>query len=676
MSRHRAKFYFDLERNFPNQYNQSLPLNDIKDYVKHKFPSLEVAKGYTDKQTQKEFFGPFYKENVDIPIYDKMVCMQFSGLYPNLWLDFQRKKIEETKVRNLDILLDISGIGKTFNILGTGTKQYLILCSCVGQSSDSQMKDNSFLKLIEEINHKRGNPGELISETPRLIYSFLFLRLMHLWLLLEQYPNELTPTQYILNQLNGSNLEMNELCKDIDSYLNKNHLSKDVLYKYCYMLVKEIKNKTGIPIGFALDEASAAEKSTKDLFYSWRGNKRGMLPILLESLFKLDFNYLVFAGTNYSFAQAAQLSSTTAKQGSLITKIVTDFEIIPSIKDYLALHLDVSGCENIFNDHFLMMMSNHTRGRFGGNLIFQISDIYRKNSNLSKEEILRKAIIQTYQHYVNQIYDQLVKIHNQENSKETIRLLIDLYGFSKCDKTEEFSIYDERLMDIGIAKIKLKENNISFTYIDECSVIEAIDKFLQQYYSLDVIHSYVIQNIKDNSGFTIELIYFSILCSRRYNGKFLKDLPIFVGSKIKLPEWTNNFKWEVEMKSIVNFNDSDYFNNLDEMNAKIVRLPTDFHGDIFILWKWEAKYYYFNLSSKFYSKLVPLKDHLKSQCSTDISNAYFDNYILKDKLSLNEHQDGEIIDTEFGEENKSKNQQKGERKVTSEHKKEREIIQF
>jgi hypothetical protein len=58
-------------------------------------------------------------------------------------------------------------------------------------------------------------------------------------------------------------------------------------------------------------------------------------------------------------------------------------------------------------------------------------------------------------------------------------------------------------MEIGIAKVKVKENNINFTYIDECSVIEAIDKFLQKYYSLDVI-----QNIKDNSGFTIELIYF------------------------------------------------------------------------------------------------------------------------------------------------------------------------
>jgi hypothetical protein len=37
------------------------------------------------------------------------------------------------------------------------------------------------------------------------------------------------------------------------------------------------------------------------------------------------------------------------------------------------------------------------------------------------------------------------------------------------------------------------------------------------------------------------------------------------------------------MKSIVNFDDSEYFNNIEEMNGKIVRLSTDFHGDIFIL---------------------------------------------------------------------------------------------
>ena len=40
------------------------------------------------------------------------------------------------------------------------------------------------------------------------------------------------------------------------------------------------------------------------------------------------------------------------------------------------LHLDISECENVFNDHFLMMMSNHTRGRFEGNLILIIFQHY------------------------------------------------------------------------------------------------------------------------------------------------------------------------------------------------------------------------------------------------------------------------------------------------------------
>jgi Glu-tRNA(Gln) amidotransferase subunit E-like FAD-binding protein len=106
----------------------------------------------------------------------------------------------------------------------------------------------------------------------------------------------------------------------------------------------------------------------------------------------------------------------------------------------LALHLDISGCENVFNDHFLMMMSNHTRGRFGGNLITNILNIYKKNSNLSKEEILRKAIIKTYQHYVDEIYEKLVQVNTIITKEPSIQALIDLYSFSKCGKTEEFLI--------------------------------------------------------------------------------------------------------------------------------------------------------------------------------------------------------------------------------------------
>jgi hypothetical protein len=58
--------------------------------------------------------------------------------------------------------------------LGSGTKQYLIFCSSVGQRSDTQMKDQSFLKLIEDIFKKRWNPGELISETPKIDLFFPF----------------------------------------------------------------------------------------------------------------------------------------------------------------------------------------------------------------------------------------------------------------------------------------------------------------------------------------------------------------------------------------------------------------------------------------------------------------------------------------------------------------------
>jgi hypothetical protein len=42
----------------------------------------------------------------------------------------------------------------------------------------------------------------------------------------------------------------------------------------CINLIREIKIKTKNSIGFALDEASAAEKITKYFFYSWIGKRK------------------------------------------------------------------------------------------------------------------------------------------------------------------------------------------------------------------------------------------------------------------------------------------------------------------------------------------------------------------------------------------------------------------
>jgi hypothetical protein len=76
------------------------------------------------------------------------------------------------------------------------------------------------------------------------------------------------------------------------------------------------------------------------------------------------------------------------------------------------------------------------------------------------------------------------------------------------------------------------------------------------------------------------------------------------------------------------------------------------------------------LASKFYSKSVPLDEHLKNKLSTEISNAYFDNYTIQ---GLNEHKDEEIID-KLPEEKTS--DQSPKKKETCEHKKEREIIKL
>jgi hypothetical protein len=72
----------------------------------------------------------------------------------------------------------------------------------------------------------------------------------------------------------------------------------------------------------------------------------------------------------------------------------------------------------------------------------------------------------------------------------------------------------------------------------------------------------------NSSGFAIESIYFFTLCSEKYVGKTIKELPLFHDSP-DLPEWTKDFVWNVEMKSIVNFDDLIYFENIQEMKERL-----------------------------------------------------------------------------------------------------------
>jgi hypothetical protein len=429
---------------------------------------------------------------------------------------------------------------------------------------------------------------------------------------------------------NGSNIELENFCFNIQKYSDDNLLSKENLLNHCASLLKEITEKTCLPIGFALDEASAAENDTNGMFYSWMGTKRAVLTVLLESLLSLDFNYLVFAGTNYSFAESSQLASTTFKESSLKTNIITDFELIPSIQQYLSIHLNVSDCQNVFNDYYLMKKSNFTRGRFGGRLIGFISNYSENYPNLTKEEVLRKSINDTYNGLVDDVFKTLSKFRY---NNEMIQNLIKIYNLTKYSKKDQINVYDEAIMKIGITKMTFKDGEFYFQAIREFAIIEAVDKFLQTYACLKLINSHVSEFNMNSSGFAIESIYFSTLCSEKYVGKTIKELPLFHDSP-DLPEWTKDFVWNVEMKSIVNFDDLIYFKNIGEMYGKIVKLSNNFHGDIFVLWKIESKFYYFNLSSKFYKSTVPLEDHLKNQNSTDISKAYFDNY-WTDKMSSN-----------------------------------------
>ena len=99
-------------------------------------------------------------------------------------------------------------VEKHFNILATGTQYFLILNSHYDPASDYLLRELSFNHCVERINSMK--PCKKILETKYELQILFLSKILHLWLLLEYYPN-LTPQQYIFNQLNGYGYQIDDI---------------------------------------------------------------------------------------------------------------------------------------------------------------------------------------------------------------------------------------------------------------------------------------------------------------------------------------------------------------------------------------------------------------------------------------------------------------------------------
>ena len=99
----------------------------------------------------------------------------YSGINPKFQTDFQKKILEKMKYNNNGyLLINVSGIGKTFNLFMNASKEFTIYCGNKVYKEDTLIFDKTMKNLIENINKL---PEEKIEiGTRNELYIFYFSR--------------------------------------------------------------------------------------------------------------------------------------------------------------------------------------------------------------------------------------------------------------------------------------------------------------------------------------------------------------------------------------------------------------------------------------------------------------------------------------------------------------------
>jgi hypothetical protein len=237
--------------------------------------------------------------------------MEYSGLYPDLLSENQKKIIKERNHnRDQYILLQVPGIynknknigvGKTSNMLATGLEDNLIYTVLQEGAGEAYLfRDSSFDSLIEDL--RMIHDYQIHNHSQGYIYSFILSRLFHIWLLLEYYPDSSNPQQILFNQINNS------IFLDFYHFIKMNclEIADSQLINLCNDLIKKINKKSNKKTGFSLDECNVLDEHYEK-FYSWKGTKRGILKIIIHCLINIKFDFYMYAGTKMGFEETISI---------------------------------------------------------------------------------------------------------------------------------------------------------------------------------------------------------------------------------------------------------------------------------------------------------------------------------------------------------------------------------
>ncbi|EFC50162.1 predicted protein [Naegleria gruberi] len=283
---------------------------------------------YLDSAQQQKLMGRYYNSKCGLPIYQGSIRPELFGMYkhlttPDLLNNIKKETLFDKSV-NVEMLLGVSGKGKTFKMLSRSVHQdyfliYMILAPESNLFSDfsspdlTQIIDPCYNLLAKRIRSLRTDVAKNVVVFNE-IQVFILARLLYLRSLLK-VNKYLTSTEFLEYQLNGYLKCISYIYAEILSELSPWETDLAYFINYNRMLIGSIKDEYGKDVGFGLDEIlNTSNKSLLDIFDYECNQFRNLQHFIVREVTKLQPIYVGIAGTSFDQRYVDQYLSLLGKR--------------------------------------------------------------------------------------------------------------------------------------------------------------------------------------------------------------------------------------------------------------------------------------------------------------------------------------------------------------------------
>jgi hypothetical protein len=461
------------------------------------------------KEQVNHLLGPFADDSKSIPLRSNSIEPLFSSFFYDSKFEFTTSQGHSPSRFDMDIA--VSGSGKTYRLYNIAcfSGMYLMFVNAAPNigNTGSELQgsvDYSFQsyyehveKAIDQGERQVDQDGKLLSKeklkeeqrknytesVESLSHLFILTRIIYLGILLKLFP-KMTPREFLFLQLNGYTKKIQEIFKWLyqTSYMDKSTLIDLIDHYFTSFLHERTKNK----IGIAIDEASGLIKSFPGKFLSPNKNLRGLVAPFEDALSSLlpHVNYMTHSGTSFTIRQGQEILSSIGKKAVDLYNRFPYFQSIEEVVQFLAVFLNLKGCEPILEDKSLMhklvgrkriaalvikvLSKKIIESKF--NFITLDEEAIEFKCNILEDSIdeaydlMKRGIISRTNHNLNFNFINETKSVEEklEETKRFVSAMTTLVSLSvmSCEPLLELNYNEQDIMDLGITNIEMTKRKV------------------------------------------------------------------------------------------------------------------------------------------------------------------------------------------------------------------------